>query len=150
MGFFLLSFRVRSAATLLCGGLPSGNRKPKRKLHTFSVISTETNEVSEAEKSQIIFLNVIDAIALDSEQSLFRRLRLLTTKGAARVEKSQKNESTDKRFLRSLRSVEMTIGGRQPLSLRLPEKVFRKAVSQIDALLLYHNKAVDRSSAAVL
>ena len=59
--------------------------------------------MSEAEKSQIIFLNVIDAIALDSEQSLFRRLRLLTTKGAARVEKSQKNESTDKRFLRSLR-----------------------------------------------
>ena len=116
-----------------------------------SVVSTETNEVSEAEKSQIIFLNVIDAIALDSEQSLFRRLRLLTTKGAARVEKSQKNESTDKRFLRSLRSVEMTIGGgRQPLSLRFPESVFRKAVSQIDALLLYHNKAVDRSSAAVL
>ena len=106
--------------------------------------------MSEAEKSQIIFLNVIDAIALDSEQSLFRRLRLLTTKGAARVEKSQKNESTDKRFLRSLRSVEMTIGGRQPLSLRFPESVFRKAVSQIDALLLYHNKAVDRSSAAVL
>ena len=115
-----------------------------------SVVSTETNEVSEAEKSQIIFLNVIDAIALDSEQSLFRRLRLLTTKGAARVEKSQKNEPTGKGFLRSLRSVEMTIGGRQPLSLRLPERVFRKAVSQIDALLLYHNKAVDRSSAAVL
>ena len=112
-----------------------------------SVVSTETNEVSEAEKSQIIFLNVIDAIALDSEQSLFR---LLTTKGAARVEKSQKNEPTGKGFLRSLRSVEMTIGGRQPLSLRLPERVFRKAVSQIDALLLYHNKAVDRSSAAVL
>ena len=101
-----------------------------------SVVSTETNEVSEAEKSQIIFLNVIDAIALNSEQSLFRRLRLLTTKGAARVEKSQKNEPTGKGFLRSLRSVEMTIGGRPPLGNGL--------------LLLYHNKAVDRSSAAVL
>ncbi|HIR29041.1 MAG TPA: hypothetical protein IAC90_00030 [Candidatus Coproplasma stercorigallinarum] len=69
-----------------------------------SVVSTETNEVSEAEKSQIIFLNVIDAIALDSEQSLFRRLRLLTTKGAARVEKSQKNEPRARDF--SVRSAQ--------------------------------------------